>query len=90
MASKKEKEILSKIKILLTQEFDNPEDAFNFFDKNNDGDLARSEVKSLLKKAKVGKFIRGIVSSKLIEKFDESDDKRIAWKEFKSAIKDIA
>jgi len=90
MASKKEKEILSKIKILLTQEFDNPEDAFNFFDKNNDGDLVRSEVKSLLKKAKVGKFIRGIVSSKLIEKFDESDDERIAWKEFKSAIKDIA
>lgn len=90
MASKKEKEILSKIKILLTRKFENPEDAFNFFDKNKDGDLARSEVKSLLKEAKVNKFIRGIVSKKLIEKFDESEDKRIAWKEFKTAIKDIA
>lgn len=90
MASKKEKEILSKIKILLTQQFDSPEKAFEFFDKNHDGDLSRSEVKDMLKKAKVNKFIRGIVSSKLIEKFDDSSDERIEWREFKDAIKDIA
>lgn len=90
MASKKEKQILKKIKILLTQEFESPEKAFEFFDKNHDGDLSRKEVKELLKKAKVSKFIRGIVSTKLIEKFDESSDERIEWGEFKGAIKDIA
>lgn len=90
MASKKEKEILKKIKILLTQKFDSPEEAFSFFDKNQDGDLNRSEVKDMLKDAKVGRFLRSIVSGKLIQKFDESEDERIAWKEFKSAVKDIA
>ncbi len=90
MASKKEKEILKKIKILLTQKFENPEDAFSFFDKNSDKNLNRNEVKTLLKSAKVSSFIRGIVSSKLIEKFDDSSDKEISWKEFKSAVKDIA
>lgn len=90
MASKKEKQILKKIKILLTQQFDDPQEAFEFFDKNEDGNLSRKEVKALLKKAKVSKFIRGIVSTKLIEKFDESSDERIEWHEFKGAIKDIA
>lgn len=90
MASKKEKQILSKIKILLTQQFDNPQEAFEFFDKNEDGNLSRKEVKELLKKAKVSKFIRGVVSTKLIEKFDESSDERIEWQEFKGAVKDIA
>lgn len=90
MASKKEKEILKKIKILLTQQFDNPEEAFSFFDKNGDKLLNRNEVKALLKSAKVSSFIRGIVSKKLIEKFDDSSDEEISWKEFKSAVKDIA
>ena len=89
MASKKEKQILSKIKILLTQQFENPQEAFEFFDKNEDGNLSRSEVKELLKQAKVSKFIRGVVSTKLIEKFDESSDERIEWPEFKQAVKDI-
>lgn len=90
MASKKEKQILSKIKILLTQQFENPQEAFDFFDKNEDGNLSRIEVKELLKQAKVSKFIRGVVSSKLIEKFDESSDERIEWHEFKDAVKNMA
>ena len=89
MASKKEKEILNKIKIVLTQHFDSPESAFKFFDKNGDGELNKDEVKSLLKKAKVGGFIRSIVANKLIEKFDDSENELIAWTEFKEAVKDI-
>jgi len=90
MPSKKEKEILDKIKILLTQQFDDPQAAFDFFDKNADGDLSRSEIKSLLKDAKVSRFIRSVVATKLIDKFDESEDKRIAWTEFETAVEDIA
>jgi len=89
MASKKEKEILSKIKIVITQHFDSHENAFNFFDKNSDGELDKKEIKSLLKEAKVSGFIRGLVANKLIEKFDESDNESIAWTEFKEAVKDI-
>lgn len=89
MASKKEKEILGKIKIVLTQHFDSPENAFDFFDKNRDGELDKKEIKSLLKKAKVSGFIRGVVAKKLIEKFDGSENKTIAWTEFKEAVKDI-
>ena len=89
MASSKEKEILKKIRILLTQSFDDPKDAFTFFDKNKDGVLNKKEVKELLKQAKISGFIRGFVSKKLIEKFDNSKDKTIGWKEFRSAVKEI-
>ena len=47
MASKKK--ILNKIRILITQKFDSPEDAFNFFDKDSDGKLNRKEIVKLLK-----------------------------------------
>lgn len=86
MASAKEKEILDKIKIVLTQKFDNPEAAFSFFDKNGDGTLNKGEIEKLLKEAEVSGFIRGIVASKLIEKFDGSDDQNIGWEEFETAI----
>lgn len=89
MAGKKEKKIINKIRILLTQHFENPEDAFKFFDKNQDGSLSKNEVKALLKQAEIGGFLRGIVAGKLMEKFDESDDDKIIWSEFKSAVKDI-
>ena len=87
MASKKE--ILSKIKIVLTQSFENQESAFDFFDKNKDGTLSRKEILKLLKKAKVNGFIRGLVAKKLISNFDKSKDKQIDWQEFKKAVKNM-
>lgn len=90
MASKKEKKIINKIRILLTQDFASPDEAFKFFDKNKDGILDKNEVKDLLKKAKVSGFIRGMVADRLIEKFNtEEGDKTINWKEFKGAIEEI-
>ncbi len=85
MANKKK--IIQRVKIVLTQDFENFEDAFNFFDKNGDGKLVKSEIKRLLKKAKINGFIRGVVADKLIEEFDQSDDQQISWKEFKKAVK---
>ncbi|SDX30574.1 calcium-dependent protein kinase [Lutibacter oricola] len=88
MASKKS--ILKKIQILITNKFETPEEAFNFFDKKGSGSLSKKEIVQLLKEAEISGFIRGIVSSKLIEGYDTDDDGQISWKEFKKAVKEIS
>ncbi len=87
MAGKKE--ILKKIKIVLTAEFDNYEKAFRFFDKNSDEKIDKKELNNLLKKAKISGFIRGIVLQKLLDHFDQSNDGQLSWKEFKKAVKKL-
>lgn len=64
--------ILSKIQILITNYFDNPENAFAFFDKDSDGQLKKSEIVYLLKKTEISVFMRGVVASKLIGGYDQS------------------
>ncbi|MCM4173666.1 EF-hand domain-containing protein [Arenibacter sp. TNZ] len=78
--------ILDKIQILITNKFQTPEDAYNFFDEDGDGKLKKSEIVELLKKAEISGFLRGIVSSKLIEGYDKSGDEYIDWEEFKEAV----
>ena len=85
MASKKE--ILTKIRILITQNFEDPSDAFNFFDKNGDGYLEYSEVKELVKKAEVNGFLSGIVANKIIGGFDKNKNEKLNWSEFSKAAK---
>ena len=80
---------LNKIKILSTNHFETPEMAFNFFDEDNDQKLTKSEIVKLLKQAEISGFIRGIVSSKLIEGYDKNGDELIDWQEFKAAIAKI-
>ena len=87
MASKKD--ILKKIKVLLTQTFDDPQTAFDFFDKNKDGGLERSELKDLLSKADINRFLTPIVADKLLSDLDESKDDKVEWKEFKKSINDL-
>ncbi|WP_299891818.1 EF-hand domain-containing protein [uncultured Lacinutrix sp.] len=82
--------ILNKIQILITNHFESPEEAFHFFDKNEDGKLSKKEIKSLLKKAEISGFLRGIVSTKLIEGYDKDGDELINWEEFKAAIDEIS
>lgn len=84
MASKKE--ILGLIRVLITQKFENPQDAFNFFDKNKDGYLTKKELKKLVKSAKVNSFISGVVAGKMIEGLDKDKNKKFDWKEFKAAV----
>ncbi|MBT8235120.1 MAG: EF-hand domain-containing protein [Bacteroidia bacterium] len=81
--------ILNKIQILITNQFDTPEAAFDFFDKDGSGKLNRSEVVKLLKEAEISGFIRGIVASKLVEGYDSSGDELIGWEEFKLAVDEI-
>ncbi|WP_298367317.1 EF-hand domain-containing protein [uncultured Lutibacter sp.] len=83
------KTILKKIQILITNQFSTPEDAFNFFDKKGSGKLSKTEIVELLKQAEISGFIRGMVSSKLIEGYDLDGDGLISWDEFKKAVKEI-
>ena len=87
MASKKE--ILNRVKILLTQTFKNPEDAFAFFDKDGDKKLTKKELKSLIKSAKVNGFVSGIAAGKMIKGLDKSGDKKLNWEEFKNAVNSL-
>ena len=84
MASKKE--ILNKIRILITQKFETPEEAFNFFDKNKDGYLSKKELKKLVKDARVSKLISGMVASKMLKGLDKDKNKKFDWTEFKAAV----
>ena len=84
MASKKD--ILKKIRILITQKFENPVEAFNFFDKNGDGFLTRAELKELVKQAEVSRFLSGIVASKMLDGLDEDKNEKFNWREFKKAV----
>ena len=81
--------ILRKIRILITNQFDSPEEAFSFFDSDDDGRLKKSEIKKLLKSAAVNGFIRGVVASELLKGYDKSSDDTISWDEFKVAIEEL-
>lgn len=83
-------QILNKIQILITNHFKTPEEAFSFFDEDGDGKLSKDEIKTLLKEAEISGFLRGIVSSKLIDGYDKDGDKLINWQEFKYAIDEIS
>ena len=82
--------ILNKIQILITHHFNTPEEAFAFFDKDGDGKLNKAEIVKLLKEAEINGFIRGMISSKLIEGYDKDGNGLIDWDEFKSAIDEIS
>lgn len=87
--SSKEK-ILKKIQILITNHFNTPEEAFNFFDSDGNRKLAKGEIVKLLKQAEINGFIRGIVSTKLIEGYDKDGDGLVDWNEFKAAVDEIS
>jgi Ca2+-binding EF-hand superfamily protein len=87
MASKKD--ILKKIRVLLTQKFDSPEKAFEFFDKNNDRALNRSEIKTMLKSADISRFLTPMVAEKMLSDLDQSKDDKVEWSEFKKSVKDL-
>lgn len=82
-------DILRKVRILITNQFDTPEEAFNFFDSNDDGRLKKSEIKKMLREAEVSGFLRGIVANELLKGYDKNSDDTISWEEFKVAISEL-
>jgi Ca2+-binding EF-hand superfamily protein len=81
--------ILNKIQALISTNFKTPEEAFRFFDEDGDGKLTKGEIVKLLKEAEISGFLRGIVSSKLVEGYDNNGDELINWQEFKAALDEI-
>lgn len=81
--------ILRKIRILITNQFDTPEEALRFFDSDKDGKLKKSEIKKLLREAEVSGFLRGIVANELLKGYDKNSDDKISWEEFKVAIAEL-
>ena len=81
--------ILGKLQTLITQDFNDPKDAFAFFDKDCDGSLSKKEIVRLLKKAEISGLIRGFVASKLIEGYSKYCDEQVSCDEFKTALDEI-
>jgi len=82
-------DILSKIRILVTNHFETPEKAFHFFDGDKDGKLKKAEIKKLLKEAEISGFLTGIVANELLKGYDKDNDDAISWEEFKVAIDEL-
>ena len=81
--------ILRKIRILITNQFDSPEEAFSFFDSEKDGRLKKSEIKKLLRAAEISGFLRAVVASELLKGYNKNSDDMISWEEFKVAISEL-
>ncbi|NNE29621.1 MAG: EF-hand domain-containing protein [Saprospiraceae bacterium] len=84
------KEILNKLKILIARKFDSDKEAFDFFNKNGNTTLEKSELKKLLQDAGVGWITDEIAARQIIAKFDDDKNSSLSWKEFKKAIKALA
>ncbi|WP_298762350.1 EF-hand domain-containing protein [uncultured Polaribacter sp.] len=82
-------DILRKIRILITNQFDSPEEAFQFFDSNEDARLNKSEIKKMLRSAEINGFISGFVANELLKGYDKNRDETINWEEFKVAIAEL-
>ncbi|MCG1035378.1 EF-hand domain-containing protein [Polaribacter sargassicola] len=81
--------VLRKIRILITNQFDSPEEAFQFFDSDKDGRLRKTEIKKLLRSAEISGFLNGFVANELLKGYDKSSDETISWEEFKVAIAEL-
>lgn len=79
-------EILVKIKNLLSDRFESPEAAFQFYDKDGSGSLTKSEIKQMLNDAEVSGWLSGLVTKALIKGLDLDQDGEITWSEFEGEV----
>jgi len=81
-----EESILRKIRILITNQFDSPEEAFCFFNSEKEGRLKKFEIKKMLRGAVLNDFIKDAVANELLKGYDASSEDTINWEEFKVEI----
>ncbi|EAR13879.1 GTP-binding protein LepA [Polaribacter irgensii 23-P] len=78
--------VLRKVRILITNQFDSPEEALCFFDSENEGRLKKHELKKMLRAGVINDFISAGVGNALLKGCDISSDETINWEEFKKEI----
>jgi Ca2+-binding EF-hand superfamily protein len=78
--------ILRQVRILITNQFDTPEEALRFFDSEKEGVLKKHELKKMLRAAVVNDFIRGSVARELLKGYDEPSEDVINWNALKVEI----
>ena len=78
--------VLRKVSILITNQFDSPEEALRFFDSENEGRLKKHELKKMLRGAVENDFLRANVASELLKGYDRSSSDTVNWEEFKIEI----
>lgn len=81
--------LIRKIRILITNQFDTPEEALDFFDSKNEGRLRKSEIKKILRLAAENGFIKGIVAQEILKGYDKPSNDTISWEELKVMISDL-
>lgn len=81
--------LIRKIRILITNQFDTPEEALEFFDSKSDGRCRKSEIKKILRLAAETGFIKGIVAQEILKGYDKPSDETINWEELKALISDL-
>ncbi|WP_339661030.1 EF-hand domain-containing protein [uncultured Polaribacter sp.] len=81
--------LIRKIRILITNQFDTPEEALDFFDSKSEGRFRKTEIKKILRLAAETGFIKGIVAQEILKGYDKPSDDTINWEELKSLISDL-
>ncbi|MEN8702909.1 MAG: EF-hand domain-containing protein [Polaribacter sp.] len=79
---------MKNIENLMENKFTSPEQAFAYYDSDNDGFLSKNNFKRLLKEARVFPFIRDLVAAFVLQNFDKDKDGLVSWSEFQEAIKE--
>ena len=71
--------VLRKVRILITNQFDSPEEALCFFDSKNEGRLKKHELKKMLRGAVENDFLRPRAASELLKGYDEASSVHLCF-----------
>lgn len=82
------KELKTKVGALVDKKFGSDyKKAFEHYDTDKDGSIAKGELVNLLEDAKVGNGVtRGAWANGIIEKLDQSGDTKIQFNEFQAVV----
>lgn len=84
--SKREQQIIDKVTKTIKTQFDSIQSSFGQLDKDKNQKLDSSEISQLLKRAKIKGLTRVIATSRLLARYDRTDDDFVDWQEYKFAV----
>lgn len=84
--SKREQQIIDKVTKTIKTQFDSIQSSFGQLDKDKNQKLDSSEISQLLKRAKIKGLTRVIATSRLLARYDRTDDDFVDWQEYEFAV----